>query len=325
VKKYIFRTILLFITAFLFAQTSSLSTGIRNEEMYLIPQTLYVGDSGRLVLPLGAAYAEIEGIVITEKNLLPASAELVISRMEIDTKTDVPRLLVDFRSYVPGLLELPTLNVGSYQFTDLKVQISSILEEDRDRVLSAAEPSMAVPGTIVFVYGSIFGLIFFLLAAFLFGFRGIPAIRVFLLRRHRRFVLRTFKRSIQKIRNAITKNDLCNNEYLAQLSHDFRSFLFFFTKLNCFTMVPKEFLQLSKMMHLNELKGGEIFIFEQTETLFDIFKHCDDLRFSGTVYKKESVFQLLDRMSIFAAEFESYEKDFSFKHLSVSSASEFAS
>jgi hypothetical protein len=312
------------------AQTNSLSRDVPIEGMYLIPQTIYVGDRGRLVLPLGAAYAEIESIVITESHLLPIASDIVISRIEIDKRTGGPRLLVDFRAYAPGLLELPPLSLGAYEFTGLKVEITSILEAEDDRVLSDAAPPMPLPGTLMLVYGSIIALVLFLLFALLFAFRGIPYMRMLKTYRRRRSVIRALRRSIHKMRNAIAKNALLDNSMLTHVSQDFRTFLSFFTKINCFTMTPKEISALPKMMlhpmiHQSELKGGEVYIFDHPEILYRIFKHCDDLRFSGNAYGKESVIAVLDSIDRFIIAFESYEKEPSRKISPRSDAKEAAS
>jgi hypothetical protein len=307
-KQYYFIMFFLFFASRLFAQ----------DGMYLIPQTMYVGDRGTLVLPLGLAYAEIEAIVITEEHLLPTAADIVISRIEVDKRIGVPRLLVEFQAYAPGLLELPSLNLGGYEFIGLKVQITSILESEGDSVLSDAAPPLPVPGTLSLIYGSIIALILFLICSILFGFRGIPYMKMLSNYRHRRFMFHSLKRSINKMRSSIEKNGVFDNELLTKAAQDFRKFLSFFTKINCFTMVSKEFLSLPKMMYHqmmphqmmpHTLKGGEVYIFEHGEILYRIFKRCDDLRFSGSVYKKESVLQFLDSISRFAEAFDSCEKE----------------
>ncbi|MDR2900031.1 MAG: hypothetical protein LBV20_00725 [Treponema sp.] len=309
-KRYLFAAVFFFVFVHLFAQPSSLSNNASHDGVYLIPQTIYVGDRGTLVLPLGAAYAEMEAIVITETNLLPLAADIVISRMEIEKRNGISRLLVDFQAYAPGMLELPLLIIGNYEFAGLNVHITSILEAEDDRVLSEAAPPMPVPGTLVLVYGSIISLVFFLLIVFVFAFRGVPYLRAVEKRRHRKHVLRVLRRSLYKMRNVIAKNGTSGNDDLAKVSHYFRNFLCFFTKCDCFTMVPKEFLQLPKMMHTQDTKGGEIYILEHVDALHRMFKHCDDLRFSGNTYSTESVLQVIDDINNFAAEFESCEKEF---------------
>jgi hypothetical protein len=308
-KRFFFATIFCFSALFLFAQTSSPTNGGARNGMYIIPQTIYVGDSGRLVLPLGAAYAEIDSLAVSEPHLLPIAADVVINRMEIETRTGLPRLLVDFRAYVPGIIELPPLNLGSYEFSGLKVEITSILEAEGDRVLSDAAPPMPVPGTLPLIYGSIIGIILILLFALIFVFRGIPYLKALRTWQYRKSVLRSLKKSLAKMRASLSKNTVSVNELLAQAAQDFRKFLSFFTKINCFTMVAKEFLMLKKMMKQDELKGGETYIAEHAEIVYRIFKRCDDLRFSGMVHSKENILQFLDSILQFAAEFEAREKE----------------
>jgi hypothetical protein len=130
------------------------------------------------------------------------------------------------------------------------------------------------------------------------------------MRQYRRLLLRVFKKSLNKIRISVMKNSLSGNDALTNVSYDFRKFLSAFTQINCFTMVPKEFLLLPKMMNQSEIKGGEIYIFEHAELLYRIFKSCDDLRFSGNGYERESVFQVLDAINLFITAFESCEKEY---------------
>jgi hypothetical protein len=311
-KKIVFGMIFFLLAAFLFAQSAFLEKSdeqhAAHDGMYLVPQTLYIGDRGRLVLPLGTAYAEIEDIIITETNLLPISDEIVISRMEIETQSGNPRLIVDFRSYVTGIAAFPILKIGTYEFAGITVYINSLLETDGGRVLSKAAPPLQIPGTLSLVYGSIIGIVLFLLILIMFVFQGIPYLRMIMVKRQRRFAFRVFKKSIQKIRNAVMKNDVSANELLAKASHDFRIFLSFFTKMNCLSLVPKEFLHLSAMMNQHELSGGEVYIFEHAEQIYYLFTSCDELRFSGNNYETERILHVLDDMSRFCAAFESSEK-----------------
>jgi hypothetical protein len=99
------------------------------------------------------------------------------------------------------------------------------------------------------------------------------------------------------------------NTILTEVSRDLRSFLSFFTKIDCLPITPKEFLQLPQQMNPLELKGGEVYIFEHADTLYRVFAHCDELRFSGNVYGKENVLKILDSMNHFVSAFESYEKE----------------
>ncbi len=310
-KTYIAGVLFFLLGMTLFAQTGSAAKDNQKDGVYLIPQTIYVGDRGRLVLPLGAAYAEIEPVVVSEKNLLPSSNELVITRMEIERKTGVPRLLIDFQAYAPGQLQFPPLKIGGYEFTGLDVRISSILESGGkgDMVLSDAAPPMAVPGTIVIIYGSIAGIILAVLMLIFTWIWGVPHIRSVRKWRYRKLVLRSLQRSLHKMRNSIIKNGLSGNSVLTGLSQDFRKFLLFFTQANCFTMVPKEFLSLPRMMDPGTLKGGEVYIFEHPDVLYRIFKKCDDLRFSGDTYGTENVLSVLDDITRFAGAFESLEKE----------------
>jgi hypothetical protein len=144
---------------------------------YLIPQTIFVGDKGRLVVPLepGTVAVGFEG---ADANL-PRTPDLLISRAELVRRGAAVLLLVDFQAFAPGRIELPPIEIAlkengaSHTFTGLEVTVSSILEmEQRGMVLSGPAEPLAAPGTAAMIYGTILGIILLLLALTLGAFRG---------------------------------------------------------------------------------------------------------------------------------------------------------
>jgi hypothetical protein len=267
---------------------------------YIIPQTIFVGDKGRLVFPLGFAFAGTEGAVIQGGDL-PRSPDLVISRVELERRGAAARLLVDFQAYIPGLILLPPIEIASHIFTGLEVTVSSILSvEQRGMVLSGPAEPLAAPGTAVMIYGIILGIILLLLSLVLGGFWGKTRLRSFSERIRRRRVIRAMGRSLKRLRSAGADRADRNRETLETLSREFRTFLGILTGTNCRAMVPREFLVLPALGTGYGLSPS---------ALSELFRHCDTLRFSGTDIEKEAVFNLLEEFRELTGLLDAAEKD----------------
>jgi hypothetical protein len=267
---------------------------------YIIPQRIFVGDKGRLVFPLGSAFAGTEGTVIQGADL-PRSKDLVISRVELECRGASARLLVDFQAYIPGLILLPPIEIASHTFTGLEVSISSILSvEQRGMVLSEPAEPLAAPGTAVMIYGTILGIIFLLLALTLGGFWGKTRLNSFTEGIRRRRVIRAMGRSLKRLRSAGADKTDKNREILETLSGEFRTFLGILMGTNCRAMVPREFLTLPALGTGYGLSPS---------ALSELFRHCDTLRFSGAAIEKEAVFNLLEEFRKLTGLLDAAEKD----------------
>jgi hypothetical protein len=279
---------------------------------YLIPQTVFVGDKGTLVVPLDrAAGVSAMGAVIQGTDL-PRSRDLIISRVELERRGASARLLVDFQAFTPGRIALPPIEItfkengASQTFTGLEVTISSILQvEQRGMVLSGPAEPLAAPGTAVLIYGTILGIIFLLLALTLTGFWGKIRLWGFAERWRRRRVIRAMGKSIKQLRAAIAGVEAGREgEILEALSGEFRTGLGILTGTNCRAMVPREFLALPALGDHAALSPA---------ALSELFRRCDTLRFSGAGIEQSAVVKLLDEFKemaflLAAAEKERYRK-----------------
>jgi hypothetical protein len=272
---------------------------------YLIPQTIFVGDKGRLVVPLDAA---IQGIGVKDAAVkdvnLPRSGDLVISRVEVEHRGGGARLLIDFQAYAPGRIELPAIEIAfkengaSYTFTGLAVTVSSILQmEHQGMVLSGPAEPLAAPGTSVLIYGAILGIILLFLALTLGGVWGKARLRNAAERWRRRRVIRAMGRSIKRLRAAEAGRE---GETLETLSGEFRMCLGFLTGINCRAMVPREFLALPALGDDSALSPA---------ALSELFRRCDTLRFSGAGIPQDAVWKLLDEFKETTFLLEAAEKD----------------
>ena len=244
---------------------------------FLLPQTVFVGDTGRLVVPLGNEYMHIEPFVL---DAMEYYDELHILRIELERRANINRLLIDFIPYSPGLLIFPPLEISPENdlvIEDLEVEIASILNPARMSLAETAAP-LAQPGTGLLVYGSIsiILLVLFLgIAGTVLGRRHFGDI---FLKIRKRYLLRkmiSFLRRLGLDCSNREENEV--HSYLGLLSGEFREFLSLFTGINCLSLSAGEFLEFS---------SEEI---PMQHELYSIFRKWDILRFSGQVIEASHV------------------------------------
>ena len=300
--------LLLFLSIF-----NLLIYGEESEEhvFFLLPQTIFVGDSGRLVLQLGEDYLDAEPFIRYSFNLFPSDRNLHITRIELEQRGTVPRLLIDFIPYAPGILLFPPLEISPGQFIDdLEVNIASILNPSRMNLAPAASP-LAQPGTGFLVYGSI-GLILLLL------FLGIGG--SILGRRHffeiwekmrRRYLLRNMISFLRRLKYECEfKKNHDTSYYLGLLSGEFREFLSLYTGYNCRSLSAGEFLELN-LFEYNQFQqeDEESEIINWEYSLFVIFRSLDTFRFSGTKIDPENLLSVISDAGNFAFALDMAEKE----------------
>jgi hypothetical protein len=307
-------TVFFFVSAFaVLAQNgkviSPVSSSKGEDVPYLIPQTVFVGDRGKLVFPLGSAFSGVENRVIQGIENLPQSEDLVIYRVELTHRANSAQLLIDFQAYVPGVVKLPPIEIASYTFRDFEVNITSILgsSDQRDLVLSGPADPLVAPGTAMMIYGTILLLIGGLLALTLGRFWGKTRFPVLKERFRRRQIIRAMGKNLRRLRNSLSKEKSglltegnSERKILAELSQEFRTFMGLLTRENCRAMVPREFLSLPS------LGGGE---YLAGDFISSLFRRCDTLRFSGSTAEKNTVLDLLDDFKKFTDALDKAEQE----------------
>ncbi|MDR0759937.1 MAG: hypothetical protein LBF74_07490 [Treponema sp.] len=268
---------------------------VQPEDAYLIPQRVFVGDSGRLALPLSTALPGVRGAVLDDPGALPRAPGLIITRVELENRGETCHLIVDFRAYTPGVIALPPIEIASLTFRGLNVHIASILEaEGNALVLSGPAPPLAVPGTMGMIYGTALGIVAFIAGFALLVLRGGPAFRRWRDLFRRRHLLWSMGKVLRNLRLTL---DSCGQgqaaEALDNLSREFRTFLGLFTGMNCRAMTGEEFLLLPP---LTPDPAGPF--------LTDFFRRCDALRFSGGEIEGGCVTELLGQVRDFIGKME---------------------
>ena len=303
VKKLLSIPVFLFFFA-AFAQAQSTS---RTDAPYLVPQTIFVGDIGRLVVPLGRTLVGINPFILEAPEKLPDTPELRIRRLELERRGGSSRLLIDFIPYAPGFLSLPGLEIiGSGEdaeplvFTGLEVQVASILDPSQMTLSEPASP-LAVPGTSFLIYGTILILIFLLFLGLGISFWS---------RRHfgelwehfrRRRLLKATLKFLRCLRQECSYEREGNEGYyLSLLSGEFREFLTLYSGINCRSLTPGEFLELP--LSQTALTLGPVY-------LCLLFRTWDNLRFSGNGMEMADMFEALDEIERLILALEREEKE----------------
>jgi hypothetical protein len=241
------------------AEELSFTVDIRRA--YLVPQTVYVGDMGRLTLHL-EAYSGMFPFIRERLPTLPRSEALVISRLEMRKYEDARepqkgyfQLLIDFTAYEPGTLSIPPFNIpaeepnsGVFYVSGLSVDIASILTPSSMEI-SGPVPPLAVPGTSFLFYGT-FAVVVLVCSSviyFLYGRSGFRKIRAHL---ERRRLIRAMGKTIRRIGEAVLKKDAEGpdlTELSLRFSAEMRKTLTFLSALNCGALTAGEFLGMAAM------------------------------------------------------------------------------
>ncbi|MCL2184834.1 MAG: hypothetical protein FWB86_03125 [Treponema sp.] len=278
-EKLILFFLILFINSyFLFAQNSA----------YLIPRQIFVGDKAALVLPLPAVSQNKTDIILTpQSDYMPKDPNIDFHRVILEQRTAGSRLLIEFTAFVPGVIELPVIEIEGEYFTGLTITVNSIIDESSSPVLSGAASTLAIPGTAFMIYGFLTIIIAFFLLIILFLFKGRSLFNDTMEKLKRRRFFNSIYKTEKKLRKAVLKG-VDKRIILDKLSDEFRIFLSFLTGNNCRAMTAREFEQDD---------NNSIF-------LSPFFRSCDNLRFSGTDIQSENITRLLDDLLRFLFELE---------------------
>jgi hypothetical protein len=304
----VLRGYILLITYLLFIFPSAIHAQTRTDVPYLVPQTIFVGDSGRLVVPLGRAFSRINPFILDVPEKLPETPELLISRLELERRSSGgARLLIDFIPYASGVLSLPDLEISSpgegtepLVLSGLVVQVASILNSSQMSLSGPAAP-IAVPGTSFLIYGTIIIFIFLLclgIGISLWGRRHFKDL--WELFRRRRLIVAMVKFLHCLRQECSFEKDGDSGYYLTLLSKEFREFLSLFSGINCRSLTPGEFLGLP--LSQKALALGPVY-------LSRLFQTWETLRFSGKKMDMAEMLTALDEVERLIAALDKEERE----------------
>ena len=249
----------------------------------LIPRVVYVGDQATLILPLPAAYQDADDIILSGR-LLPSDANIDFHRIVLERRMSGSRLLIEFTAFMPGLLELPVIEIENMIFGDLTVTISSVIDGRSILELSRPASSLAMPGTALMLYGTISVIALLILLLVWFAVKGHRYLQRWINKWKRRRYFSAIRKTEKRLFRALSRGE-DQRDILDKLSGEFRIFLSFITGINCRAMTASEFAR-------NFEKLPEF----EPRFLKSFFRRCDEIRFSGENIKSEDIFKLLDDM-----------------------------
>ena len=297
-----FYAITLILGAFFFFSATESFAQIRTDAPYLVPQTIFVGDRGRLVVPLSSLFSGAAPFVLDNPGELPQSPDLLIRRIELERRGGSSRLLIDFIPFAPGMLYLPDLEFlfpkeGSDALPALKIQVATILTPTNMALSEPASP-LTVPGTSLLIYGTVILVLIILFAGIGFSILGPRYFPEFWERFHRRYRLRGMARFLRRLRQECSQDkDIIPGNYLTILSAKWREFLSLFTGINCQSLTAVEFLELP-------LEGTAL----DPGRLCRLFRNWDTLRFSGQGMSVEDLFAAMDEVNKFVIALDNAER-----------------
>jgi hypothetical protein len=255
---------------------------------YQIPQTIYIGDAGRLVYPLDTLFFRLtNGIVPLDS--IPKTEEISIHRIEIKDGS----LIVDFQPFRTGTVRLPPLLIEDNVIDGLEVSVASLIEGKDAAVLSPAATPVNAPGTLWIIVGGSLGILGAAAAALFAALRGTRVFSKYKLRRRKRRAIRNAERTIKKIKTQMEKGTFPPAAALSAASVELRLFLEHYFEINCRSLVPVEFLSLN---FSGAAMPGESYT---PEYFAGFFTRCDTLRFSGKNIAAAAVNGLIGEVEAF--------------------------
>jgi hypothetical protein len=271
----------------------------QNTDVYLIPRTVYVGDTAALVLPLPDTAKSSDTIILTPADSgFPPDTNIDFHRIIMERRTSGSRLLIEFTAFTPGILEFPSIEIGGECFTDLQVSVNSVIDADGGGLeLSGPASTLAAPGTGPLIYGTLTACVMLVILLLWFTLRE----RSYLRKWSQNFKLWRLFSSIKNIERRLYRSLLRGakvRDVLDKLSDEFRVFLSYYTGSNCRTMTANE-LEYLPITSEFEIKTGFLGTF---------FHQCDELRFSGTSANADDAAGLLKDMRQFINTLEKKER-----------------
>ena len=192
-RKFFLLTLFILTAAMLRAQ----------DDAYLIPRRIHVGDPAVLIVPLHSSRGNSEDIVLTSG--FPQETNIDIHRIILERRLSGGRLLIEFSAFVPGVLQLPDFEIGGEKFSGLSVTVNSVIGAGSAPVLSGPASSLAMPGTAFLLYGSLFIFVFLLLLAVWFLFKGRVFLRELYKKYKRRILFSSMRKTEKRLQKALLK------------------------------------------------------------------------------------------------------------------------
>jgi hypothetical protein len=258
---------------------------------YQIPQTIYVGDNGKLVYPLDGFFLNKEDALIPLDNI-PQNDEIVLHRIELSKGN----LIIDFQAFRTGIISLPPIRIDGEVLTDMNIKISSLIDVMGAPELSPAETPMNAPGILLIIALAVLIILAFIaliLFLSLYGVTFLLRINRFMQKRH---ATQLTKKTIKKIKKRLSRKLIGFDEAVAAAARELRLFLNRYCTIDCNSFVPSEFLTMKLDENLMPDKKYS------PKYFCDFFTRCDVIRFSGRSIPAETAHGIINEVEEFVCD-----------------------
>jgi len=265
-------------------------------DSYQTPQTIFIGDKGKLVKNLNTVFFNIEDAHIPLDGM-NEDKDIVIHNAEIKDG----KLIIDFQIFKTGVVKLPPVKINiskgegyeGYEISDMEVKVTSLIDSGASTALSPFKKPLNAPGTLWIIVFSVFIIILIITFTMLFLLNGGSFFVNLTNNIKKKYIIFTTRRAIKRLRLSIKKGTKDLQTALGEISTELRVFLDRYFNLNCRSMVPAEFLtiKLPEDAALPEKYSPEYF--------FKFFTDCDTTRFSGQNVSLEAVSATIDEVENF--------------------------
>jgi hypothetical protein len=273
---------------------SALTAYSQNNDTYLIPKDVYVGDPATLILPLTGQKYDHQDIILTAG--FPIDPRIDFHRIILEKRVSGSRLLIEFTAFIPGYLQLPVIEIGGEYFPGLSINIKSTIDSASATAAELSVPAfpLAAPGTAFMIYGTITSSVLLIIFIIWFALYGRHDLKKLLLYRKRLKIFSTMNNVRKRLYQSLLKG-VKYRDILDSLVFEFRFFLSCFFASNCGAMTAGELEALPV-----ELETGNDF-------LGRFFRSCDTLRFSGEKASKDDILVLLEGLGQFLVSLEKHK------------------
>ena len=294
----------------LFILTSALCYA--QNSAYLIPRRIYTGDPAVLIMPLPAGSGNTQDIMLTPVSQdFPFHPDIDFHKITLEQSAGGRRLIIEFSAFAPGVLELPLIEIGGLRFSGLTILVNSVLDDSSSKTLSGPASSLAMPGTALMLYGTITCLILIILLTIWFVLKGKVLINNFREKWKHWMLFSSMKKTERRLSKSVSSGEN-SRLILDKLSEQFRIFLSVLLNENCRTMTAGEFEKLSLHAVMKTIVENHDI---PPAFLYEFFRDCDDLRFSGINAAEQDILYLLACLRSFITAAETAEKENSKKEV----------
>jgi hypothetical protein len=278
----------------LFLLVSAVSYAQNNAR--LIPRIIYVGDPAALVVSLPGTEDNDDIILMPRSPHFPTDENIDFHRIVLERRATGNRLIIEFTAFVPGILELPVIEIAEERFAGLTVTVNSIIDTSGILLLSRPASSLAMPGTSLMLYGTMAAFVFLFLLILWFVLKGRTLMQKWIEKWKRRQLFSSMKTMEKRLQKSLQKGADKRN-ILDKLSIEFRIFLSILTENNCRAMAAHEFEMLPELFPDTDNEYTSVF-------LAGFFRRCDEIRFSGGELSLQPISRLLTDLRLYLAALE---------------------